>query len=513
MSTLTIPRLTAVALATAALVVPSGAEAAGYECSASALRATVLGQVVEPVRAGTPGACADDLRTLDTLAAPLAGRAALARTGIAGGRAGAGTSVSSFRAGALAALAGELPQVPLPDGIGALHVPLPESAALLGLPAAITVDATQAARQLVTARSLPDVPLVAADLVQTAVTAGCQATGLVFDAVARVETLTGLGRPLSTDRAVDDVVELAAAQSVDFSTLDVGLVELPAGLSLGDPVTGPVLRAAIQSVVDGLPVRGVPAAVGRVTVEPARREDGAASARQLGPRVKVEALGRQLADVTLGDALVSALGVVCGEAPAPTSPATELALACARADVVLTDVLDKDGRVRLVGAAAPKHVGQTVSIVLTHTGKRVATAVVQPDGSFRATAPLPPKAIRYTNHARYQAAIGTQRSLALKLHRRMRISRILRAPGEVTIIGRVYGPRAEDRVRIARRESCTRDVDVVTVTPKENGWWRVTLPVPPGLEAATYRATSEVRNPGSPRSFRTFTLPGFVALK
>ena len=298
--------------------VPAAARADGFACSASALRASVLGQAIEPVRAGAADACPDDTQALDALAAPLSGDAATAATRMTGDRAGAATSLSGFRAGALPALAGPLPQVPLPAGIGALPVSLPASAQLLGLPSLITVDATEAAQQLVSARVLPDVPAAAADLVQTAVSAGCETTGVVFDALSRVEQLTGLGQPLSTDQPIDRTVELVAGQTVDFSTLDVGLVDLPAGLSLSDPVVGPILRSALQTAVAGLPVNSVPAAVGRVIVEPARREDGDGSVRQLGPRVRVSVLGQEVADITLGDALVSALGAVCA-APAPVA--------------------------------------------------------------------------------------------------------------------------------------------------------------------------------------------------
>ena len=121
------------------------------------------------------------------------------------------------------------------------------------------------------------------------------------------------------------------------------------------------------------------------------------------------------------------------------SPATELALTCAAADVVLTDVVEKDGKVKLVGVAASRFVGRTIDLVLTHTGERVATAVVGGDGYFRARAPLPPNAIRWSNAARYQAVVDGERSLALKLHRRMRISRMKPMDGFITITGRIYG--------------------------------------------------------------------------
>ena len=518
-----IPKSVITLAATAAAVAPAPAQAApaaGFGCSASTLRADVLGTVAEPVRTGSAGACETATQALDALGAPLASGAVSARTAASGDRALASTSLTGLRAGSLGALAPQLPQVALPAGLGALPVPLPASAQLLGLPALVTVDARDAARALVRERRLPDVPLVGADLVELGVGAACDAGRAVLDSLATVEGLTAAGVPLASDRPLDTAVPLAPAQLVDFSALDVAAVKLPAGLSFADPVTGAILRAAVQDAVAGLPSASVPAELARVVVEPARREGGDGSLRQLGPRVRVEALGRQLADVTLGDALVSALGDVCAvpEAPAPAaaapdlSPATELALSCAKSDVVLTDVVEKDGKVKLVGVADARFVGRTISLVLTDTGTTVATAVVQPDGWFRARAPLPANAIRWTNRARYQAVIDGERSLALKLHRRMRISRMKPAGDTITITGRIYGRTAGDEVVISRREGCTRDVAVTTVKPDPDGRWRVTLPVPEGVAAATYRATTQVRKGDNPKRFRTFTLPGHVAL-
>lgn len=525
MSTFTPRALAVIATATAAAAtaLAAPARADGFGCTASTLRAGVLGQVAEPVRAGSLGACTTDARALDALGAPLAADAASARTGASGDRATAATSLSGFRAGSLAALAGELPQVALPQGIGALPVPLPASAQLLGLPALLTVDATDAAQALVHERRLPDLPLMAADLVELGAAAACQAGRTVLDSLAAVDGLSALGRALPADRRIDTAVPLVDAQTVDFSTLDVALVDLPAGLSLGDPVTGTILRTALESVVATLPAVTVPAAAGRVVVEPARREQSSDSLRQLGPRVRVEALGREVADVTLGDALVSAVGVVCAGPEAPVagapaaalpdvSPATELALSCATSDVVLTDVVEKDGKVKLVGVAAARFVGRTIDLVLTGTGRRVATAVVEPDGYFRARAPLPPNRIRWSNRARYQASIDGERSMALKLHRRMRITRMKPAADHITITGRIYGAMGDDEVVISRRESCTKDVEVTTIRPRRDGRWRVTLPVPAGVDAATYRATTKVRRGENPKRFRTFTLPGHVAI-
>jgi hypothetical protein len=226
--------------------------------------------------------------------------------------------------------------------------------------------------------------------------------------------------------------------------------------------------------------------------------------------------------MTLGDVLVSAFGVVCGTSAASPvatpgvvpdlTPSTELALSCSPGGVVLTDVVEKDGKVKLVGVAAAQFVGRSVDVVLTDTGKRVVSAPVQPDGTFRARAPLPPNAIRWTNRARYRAVIDGERSMALKLHRRMRISRMKPSTDVITLAGRIYGRQGDDEVTIYRRESCTKDIEVTTVKPDADGRWRATMPAPEGVEAATFRATTKVRKGDNPKRFRTFTLPGYVSL-
>jgi hypothetical protein len=52
------------------------------------------------------------------------------------------------------------------------------------------------------------------------------------------------------------------------------------------------------------------------------------------------------------------------------------------------------------------------------------------NGTFQARGALPPKALRMSNRARYQARIGNERSLDLKLYRRMLIEQMSSSDGE-----------------------------------------------------------------------------------
>jgi len=75
------------------------------------------------------------------------------------------------------------------------------------------------------------------------------------------------------------------------------------------------------------------------------------------------------------------------------------------------------------GSAARSLVGKRVKIIFD-SDKQVASATVAADGQFSTTAPLPPARVRDGNKARYMAESGAQRSLDLKLTRRLEFGRI-----------------------------------------------------------------------------------------
>jgi hypothetical protein len=137
------------------------------------------------------------------------------------------------------------------------------------------------------------------------------------------------------------------------------------------------------------------------------------------------------------------------------------------------------GRVHLVGVADRRLVGRTVDVRFVtlrpgDRGTRVARARVGRDGFFRTTAPLPPRKVRGTNRARYQAVLGRERSLRLKLVRRMALTGVRSANGRVTISGRVTRPLATPArtIVVKRRVSCTRTVVVTRNVPSGDGCGR-----------------------------------------
>ena len=533
MQTIKTPRRLATLVAAAAVTagLASASPAAAFECSASAVRGTVLGQTgLEPVVAGTGGGCENKVASLASLPAPLAGVAA-AQTQLDGPaavptqqKATALSGVEGLSIGALRTLPISLPEPQIPAGLDAIEVPLPANLSLLGLPSSINVNALPAALDKIPVRQLPDLPLAAVDSLRSAVSAQCLSGLLNRVGASAVQGLRGLGESLPTDEPVDRVVTLLGEQTIPLTGLDMSKVELPGGLSFADPVTGAALRAAVEQALSGLPPVVLPAAMGRVETQPDQQVNEGDSMEQRALRMTVSMAGQQVADLVLGIARVATGGLSCAEAAAapviegsgpvakPVEPASQLAVSCAQASVTLVNVIDQNTHVTLIGAADKKLIGKRVRIVQTWNGKRVATTKVGRSGFFRTKAPMPREAIRYTNDARYMAVIGDEESLPLKLHRRMRFSSLESHGRKVTLKGRIFGPMTDEVIEIRQRVSCTKDIVVKRIRPNRDGSWKVTLDAPKRAKAATYRATTSVRNPGSARSFPTFTLPGYVSL-
>jgi hypothetical protein len=200
--------------------------------------------------------------------------------------------------------------------------------------------------------------------------------------------------------------------------------------------------------------------------------------------------------------------------PPAGSPGAQLAVACSSRRLTLINVLPQGGKVALLGAADATLVGRPVTI--RFDGKRtVATAIVGPDGFFTATAPMPPKAIRNTGHARYMAVSGDQSSLNLKLMRRVVMQRPTAAGGRVTLTGRIVPPltRPVSPIVVKVQTDCRRTTTAATVKPKPSGAFTVSIPAPAGAGAAIYRVATSVRKtPGNPKRFPTFSLPLPVTL-
>lgn len=585
---------------------PAQAQSAGYGCSASAARLTVLGKTVEPVAANAGGAtCIAETKTASGAAAalpvPLSVGTLVAATETSADlnaiRATGG--VADF-AISTASLPIALPQIPAAvtdalDGVlktidltavkSALPVlptnlatdlvtnlptnqvvnlldPLLANAGLVAasnaanlatntanaalntanaatnaanaalnqvrasIPDSVTIDGA-ALRNLLALPSLPKVDLLRVRGAVAYASGTCQGANAVISGSSKLLGLSVLGQDLPLDQVLDQVKTLIPATPIDPTNVSISaanlglsgeaasLISSVSGASTALQSTVSTVNATLQSALTGVGVR-LPAVLAQVKVTPDEQIKTANGIVQRALRVTVTVAGQTVVDAIVGEARASAAKVDCGAAePQPDTP-EGAALECSTRKLVLVDVLERAGRVKLTGVAHPSLAGRTVSIVFGATGQVVARARVAKDGSFDTTAPLPRAAIRDTNAARYTAKLGKEESINLKLSRRMVLSSMTSRNGRVTIAGRVIPPLGKplQAITLTRRVSCTEERVVTRFKPRSDGRFRITVKAPKGLGTAVYRMTTKVRSSATGSGlFETYTLPRAVDLK
>lgn len=482
--------LSTLALAAAtALAAPAAAPAAGWNCSASAL----IGQPAGAPVAANVGAVTCKAATagldLPALPIPLTANVLSARTGL-DGPSSAPAQQTATATGEVLSLGLSVP-TGLPIQLPTTTVPNP----LGGAP----VDITSALRTLVPVASGQLLGIQSAGATANGQCAGSRPR---LTGSSRVLGATLLGQDLPVNDVVERAVTLAGGGTIDPSQLSQA--SLPAPLNA-------LPLSAVQPLLDALPSIPVPATVAQIKLTPGSQVLSNGTLTQRGPGVLVSIAGQTLADLTLGQASVSQGDVACG---AQTLSGAQLQ--CTTRKLALIDVLEHKGYARLYGAADRKYIGKRISVVSSWNGKVVARPTVQRDGTFLAKGALPPLALRHTNRARYQARIGKEKSLRLKLFRRMLVTRMSSANGKVTIAGRVVLPLGHpvQTITIKRRVSCTKNVVAKRLHPDSKGRFSVTLGAPPSGQAAVYRLATKVRkNTRNPKLYPTFTLPRAVALK
>jgi hypothetical protein len=481
----------ALLLGLVALAVPAAASAQGFTCEASAVAAT-LGPSprIEPVTANKDGGgCKADSAggTAPASPLPITGSLFSASTDLqpAGAAASAQTASASAGLGSLA-----ISGLPIP-------IPPPDLSALPGpqsIPGVGTIDIRAVVRSLL--------PTFNGDLVnlralRAEATARCVSGAPQLTGTSSVAGIAVLGTELPVDRITSRTINLVDSTSIDPSNLTLAQLGVP-----GADIT------VLQPLLDALPTISVPAAAATVRVEPGRRTVAGGVLTQHALDVDITLGGQNVLDLTVGEAIVGATNVNCGGV-------ADLALQCTSRPLVLIDVLRSKGKVRLLGAASRRFAGRRVKIRFTATGKVVARPRVGRSGIFRASAPVPSRRLRATNRARYRAEIAKQKSLRLKLVRRMLVSSTSVRGRRVTIAGRIVPPLGEpvQPVIVKRRLSCGRYRVVKRFTPPASGRFRVMLAGPPSSQAAAYRLQTRVRKfTTNPKLFPTFTLPRYVDL-
>ncbi|HTU79783.1 MAG TPA: hypothetical protein VMF09_13595 [Solirubrobacteraceae bacterium] len=199
---------------------------------------------------------------------------------------------------------------------------------------------------------------------------------------------------------------------------------------------------------------------------------------------------------------------------AATQAATTLALRCSDSKITLTDVVERNGRVLLDGAAVASLAGKTVKI-LFNGHQQVATAKIGAQGQFSASAPLPPAKLRNGNSARYLAESDGLQSLNLKLTRRLILDPPTSSAGKVTLTGQVIPPLGKPLpvIDVEQQLTCSGARAVATTKPSASGRFDVQVPAPSGTLAVLYRLATKVRKSASSRKlFPTDSLPEAVGL-
>ncbi len=488
----------------AGAAVPASASAAvKWRCSATPLSGTLLGQQLPTPRAGSlDKECGNDA-TLPTIALP-APLDQLARIDLVNGvtavndaGAYAGAGLAQVKIGALPIPIGD---IPIPDELKSVKVYFPDREdPVASVDLSPAIDAIQ---------NLPSRALLDAGVLYSNVTGTCQNGQPVINGSSRILNADVLGLTLDSSHTVDTAVNLIDTEHLALDSLNTKLAHITILDNSVDVTTEKVLNA-LDPVLDELPALSIPPTLAHVkaTAGEQERVNGVLTQRAL--RLQISLLGRSIADLRVGEASVGD-GNACEPPRAP-----RLALECTKRKLVLIDVLPEGDHVRLFGAADQSLTGKTVRIVFKATKQTVAKVRVKEDGSFTTTAPMPPAGVRYTNRARYQAFAGGERSMNLKLNRRMIVHGMKSKGGFVTIKGHVVLPLANpvQTIEVRRRVTCREWTVVKHFKPNADGSFKVRVRKPKNLAATVFRLATFVRNnTQNPKLYPTFTLPRAVDL-
>lgn len=488
----------------AALNSAATAQAAAYTCESSALRGQLLtAPALEPITAnkGQPACKAARGGLASALPAPVATSALFAETALTPASADAPAQTATASAGVA-----DLRLGPALD----LGVQLPVDQALAGVaPVVVPGVGTLDLRAAILGALGPSPEVLRVQLAAAYAKASCVGATVRLEGSSQLAGIRLAGLEIPTDAATTQAVNVIGGGTISPSQLDLQAL-LPPGVTLT-----PLVEALVRPALAALPPITIPATIAELKITPGRQttENGTLTQRAL--ELQLSLAGQQIADLTLGEARIGAGDVTC---VAAGGAASQAALQCTTRRLVLTDVVERGGRVRLEGAADRRFIGRTVDIHFVGPsggGPRVAQARVRSNGTFTTTARLPARKVRATNRARYQARLGQERSLRLKLQRRMVVRSVRVSASKVRIAGRVSRPLATPAraIEVRRRVSCRRWAVVKRIRPKRDGTWATTVDAPPSAQAATYRFATKVRKTRrNPKTYPTFTLPRFVDL-
>jgi Bacterial Ig domain len=115
-----------------------------------------------------------------------------------------------------------------------------------------------------------------------------------------------------------------------------------------------------------------------------------------------------------------------------------------------------------------------------------------------------------TDSFTFTAESGAERSLSLKLTRRLSLEPPKVSGDTVTLVGQVVPPLAKPAgaIEVEQQLECGRATIVKRAEPSASGHFRITLTVPDQAQAGIYRLASTVRKSArSKKGFATYSLP------
>ncbi|MTD44525.1 hypothetical protein GKE82_09535 [Conexibacter sp. W3-3-2] len=179
----------------------------------------------------------------------------------------------------------------------------------------------------------------------------------------------------------------------------------------------------------------------------------------------------------------------------PTVPqVVDPQLACNDSGIALFDARRRDGRVAFSGVTLPRFAGGTVFIQTS--GKTVATAIVFPDGRFRAITTGPAPAAGAKPRASYVALIGDRRSSPLALDRKVVLGATRVTGGTVALSGRYTGtvrPSSVTVQLVGSPDLCEKATTLKSGRLSKSGRFRISTAVRPGATIGVYRVVLRAR--------------------
>jgi hypothetical protein len=214
-----------------------------------------------------------------------------------------------------------------------------------------------------------------------------------------------------------------------------------------------------------------------------------------------------------GDGAIDAADPGCLPGPTDNNEGDETArdlVLCGQRTISLVRADVSGSKVVLSGLVATSLAGQKVQLTVRYlgqAGKPQKLGAVTPgaDGQFQARVKKPPK--RLFNDARYQAKVGSAKSVELKLPQSLASSSLKQAAGgTLELRGRVNRALLGKRNPVViKRILCGKYTTVGQAKPNKKGAYVVRFPSPPSQGSALYRAETKVlARPGSKRYVKQF---------